>query len=186
MKSYIGHHTCSQGGGFQKVLQDAPFISTWPKEDEDDPRTPYLGEGYYFWEDDTHQAKKWGRQWYSKWYFILEATINTTIDNFLDLIGDKQQIGAFLAVCDKLAKDGSIQRDFTLGEAIEYMKKAKIFPWQIIRGRDDKMKQDWFFFSRRGQGGMYIGGNFIFCLVDKNDLILTNKKIIFKSSVEAN
>lgn len=181
MKTYIGHHTCSQGGGYKKVLEDSPFLSQWPKEDSDDPRQPYLGQGYYFWENDIEQAKKWGRQFYSGWYFILAANINTTDDNFLDLIGDKQLIGAFLTACNKLVSDGSIEKDFTMGEAIEYMKKAKIFPWQIIRGRDDKMKQDWYYFNRRSGGGMYIGGNFIFCLVEKNEVLLSSKKIIFKS-----
>jgi hypothetical protein len=189
MKSYTGHHTCSMGGGFNYVTENAPFISVWPKDDDDDPREPYLGEGYYFWEYDVNQAKKWGKLWYTNWYYIFEASINTTADNFLDLVGDKQTIGHFLLLRTRLIADKSIGEDFTMGEVIEYLKRANLlrpglFPYRIIRAQDYKVlnKNNRLFF-RRLQGYTYLDPCHIFCLLEKNDVILSNKRIIFQSRI---
>lgn len=186
MKSYTGHHTCSMGGGFKYVSENAPFLSKWPK-DEDDPRQPYLGEGYYFWEYDLSQAKRWGSLWHSNWYFVVEALINTTDENFLDLIGDRQTIGHFLLMRKKLIEDGSLEVDQPIGEVLEFLKKASLlkpglFPYKIIRAQDYKMiiKSKKLYFKRLG-GFTHLEPCHIFCLLEKNDVILSHKKIIFQS-----
>lgn len=186
MKSYIGHHTCSMGGGYKYVSENAPFISTWPKDD-DDPRQPYLGEGYYFWEYDIPQAKKWGVIWHSNWYYIVQAIINTTDNNFLDLVGDRQKIGHFLLMRKKLIEDGVLEEDQPIGEVIEYLKKASlikagIFPYLIIRAQDYKLlsKPKKLYFKRLG-GFTHLEPCHIFCLTEKNNVILSDKRIIFQS-----
>ena len=188
MMSYIGFHTCSQEGGYSKVLIEAPFISKWPKTDEgeldeDNIKDPYLGEGYYFWQNDLERSKYWGKKFYKNYYFVLKSSINTTDTNFLDLVGDQEHIGAFQLICNKLINSGSIETGFTLGEAIEYMKKANIFPWKVIRCKEFTPHTPKQYFRRGSQSYTLLGGVFIFCLVEKNDVILTDKVIVFKSNV---
>lgn len=185
MRSYIGFHACSQEGGYSHVLSEAPFLSKWPQtqQDEEDQyiKDPFLGEGYYFWQSDLHRAKRWGEMLYGDYYFVLKASINTTLLNFLDLVGEPDHIGAFELACIKLVNSGAIETDFTLGEAIEYMKKANIFPWKIIRCKEFTNGTKKQYFRRDSNSFTLLRGNFIFCLVEKNELILTEKVIVFKS-----
>src|SRR5688500_11697301 len=105
MKSYIGHHTCKNEGGYNFVLKEAPFLSKWPTEEldpEEIDRRPFLGEGYYFWEFDVKQAKWWGSRFYDNQYYIFQASINTTNENFMDLVGDVQKQGELMLTLTKL------------------------------------------------------------------------------------
>ncbi len=182
----IGQHTCSSDGGYKFVLENAPFLSQW-KVSEFDERQPYLGEGYYFWEYNMKQAIKWGDTWYYKGYFILEAQINTTPDNFLDLGGDVQKTGHFALMRRKLIASKDIQETDTLGEVIEYLKKASlikpdIFPYKIIKAQDYKFlnNRQRFLFRRKSQSFTYLEQTNIFCLLEKTEVILSNKRIAYK------
>ena len=191
MKSYIGHHTCKNEGGYNYVLREAPFLSMWPEEGEDDMgrKTPFLGEGYYFWEYDLKQAKWWGENFYENAYYIFEGSINTNDTNFLDFIGDTQKIGEFMLVLRKLVAHNEIQIDFNIGEAIEYLKKSNelspgLFPYLIIRAQDYKHLHSAtkLYFNELGHY-TYVNTRHIICLLQKDDIILSNRKIVFSSVI---
>jgi hypothetical protein len=183
MKEYIGHHTCSNQGGEEYVLANAPFLSKYEVGGE---KNPFLGSGYYFWDYDIPQAKRWGKLRYKSGYFVLEATINTTNDNFLDLAGDRQDMGYFLLVARKLVQNKIIEKDWKIGELIEFLKRLhaknpESFPYKIIRAQDCTVleRNDKVYF-REGNSYTYLNPRYIFCLIEVNDVALSNKKIIFQ------
>ncbi|HTE12754.1 MAG TPA: hypothetical protein VK645_17365 [Chitinophagaceae bacterium] len=188
MKEYIGHHTCSMDNGYNYVLHNAPFISSW-SNDEDIPKrpNPYLGTGYYFWEFDVQQAKKWGNARYKNGYYGVEAVIQTSDSTFLDLVGDKQNMGHLLLLATRLANAGLINKDFKIGELLEYLKKADvvqpgIFPYKIIRAQDYRnINRSSKLYFRALEGFTYLNPVHIFCIIQPDDVILSNKRIIFQS-----
>lgn len=186
MKDYVGHHTCSNSGGKEYVITHAPFLSEWKEPlPESSYKTPYLGTGYYFWEYDLDQAKRWGKFRYNSSFYIVEGIIHTTNDNFLDLVGDRSHMSYLLFSAVKLVKKGLIEPSWKIGELIETLKKigennAKVFPFSIIRSMDYRhlTYKDVRMF-RNDESYTYLDPSHIFCLLETNELILSNKRIIF-------
>ena len=76
------HHTCSQDNGEAFVIKNAPFLA------EDNPRNrkyQFLGTGYYLWEDDIEQAKRWGEVHYKNSYFVVEFECDIEEEDILNL-----------------------------------------------------------------------------------------------------
>lgn len=185
MKDYIGHHTCKQDGGKEYVLENAPFFSAWKANS---PTTPFLGSGYYFWDYDVNQAKKWGTDHYKSSYYILQAIIHTTDENFLDLVGDRTHMEYLLKMAKRFAFARKKPFDWKLGELIEILKRASktdtaVFPFQIIRAQDYAIYIDHEFkyFFRDSYAWTYLNPRHIFCLITVNNVLLSNKEIIFES-----
>lgn len=188
MKNYTGHHTCEKTGGFEKVLNDAPFFSEYLPGKENEKKSPYLGSGYYFWEYDLKQAKKWGEQHYNNIYFVVEGIIHTTDENFLDLVGDRKHIEYFLSLCKMLMPKNIQINEWEIGRIIEFFKRinkinATIFPFSVLRAQDYnyiKNKQLQFDF-RGGISWTYLDPRHIFCIINLNNLILSGKKIVYSN-----
>ena len=69
MKKVVLHHTCSQDNGEAFVRKNAPFLA---KDNPQNRKYQFLGTGYYLWEDDIEQAKRWGEVHYKNSYFVVE------------------------------------------------------------------------------------------------------------------
>lgn len=179
MKSYTGHHTCSQDNGREHVLDHSPFPSTATHE-------PFLGLGYYFWDYNIQQSHDWGERLYGESYFIVEASINTTDDNFLDLVGDRKHLEYLGDLVIEYSTTGLRASNFQLGKFIEFLKDISkkdpsIFPFQIIRCQDDSVEPKKKHKIKFNSKAAYLNLNprYIFCLVSVNNTILTDKSIIF-------
>lgn len=191
MKPYPGYHTCLQKGGKHYVLKEAPFLADIIKEKDRDGNTeyryPFLGIGYYFWEYDLDQAIYWGKSHCRLPYFVLKGLINTTNENFLDLIGDLQAMGWLLNRANQLVKAELIEPDFTMSELIEYLKGMERlepgnFGYQIIRARDFiPNRNDFKVYFNEKHNYTYLSGRHIFCLTAKNEVILSSKEIVYTS-----
>ena len=184
MKDYVGHHTCSDNGGKDFVLENAPFLS--PIVDKHP--LPFLGRGYYFWDYDIVQAKKWGADHYDSNYFILEGIIGTTVDNFLDLAGDRRHMEYFLNLAKRFVRQGLKAHKWKVAKLIEFLKQVNksnpdAFPFEIIRAQDYNIFPDPQFRMafRDNLGYTYLNPRYVFCLIIVNDVILSGKRIIFQS-----
>jgi hypothetical protein len=184
MRDYTGHHTCSQENGEEYVLANAPFMSHLVQGQP----LPFLGRGYYFWDYDKAQAKKWGIDHYKSFYFIIEATIHTKTDNFLDLAGDRKQMEYFLNLAKRFVNKGMKANEWKIAKLIEFLKQLakatpEIFPFQIIRAQDYNIFIDPQFklFFRDQLAFTYLNPRYVFCLIVVNDVILSEKRIIFQS-----
>ncbi|MDB5262657.1 MAG: hypothetical protein JWQ14_1938 [Adhaeribacter sp.] len=134
------HHTCSNEGGRDHVLENVPFLSEYkPKE----KKKPYLGEGYYFWEYNLDYAKVWGKINYFNQYYVCEGDVNidhTEEGYFLDLVGSRKDLVGFVSL---LSEFNLIHEEGTKGidlcYIINYLRKnfdEEVFPFKVIRAVD--------------------------------------------------
>ena len=140
----IGHHTCSKDNGEQYVVMHAPFMSPYQPVTK---KLPFLGAGYYFWDDNLEMAKFWGDRHYHGKYFILKSDLQIPVDTFLDLVGNRQDMLHIKNLLGKMKEYGFDRPNWTLGASIEAMKKinSKIpdfFPFEVIRAVDNSALDD--------------------------------------------
>lgn len=95
---------------------------------------PWLTEGYYFWHGFIELAHWWGRdvRKYHK-YCIFESEIEYNDDNFLDLVGNVDDIKAFKLTYDEL-REKRPDEEFTVPQVLKFM--LKISPEiKVIRAK---------------------------------------------------
>lgn len=183
----IGHHTCYKTGGKDYVLSEAPFSSVF---DEENHKLPFLGTGYYLWDNNIEMALDWGNMKYNNDYFIVEFGLNLENEVFLDLVGSREDIIYFSKLINKLKDKGYDRAEkWTIGAFIEYLKRISrvipgIFPFKIIRAVDNSItpaKQFKFNFVVGKQGYINLNPRYVICFIEKNDLYLTSRKIVHES-----
>lgn len=133
-------HTCSKKGGEQQVLKDFPYLSVYEPEKG---KTPFLGEGYYFWDYNFEYAKVWGKIHYANDYFICEADISVDHDRdgfFLDLAGNREHLVGFVDLLLEFNLiDDEGAKGIDLCWIIDYLRKEcppEVFPFEVIRAVD--------------------------------------------------
>lgn len=141
---YLLHHACACAGGAEYVLREAPFFSVY---DEGSRRLPFLGSGYYFWDDNLDMAHKWGRTHYKNSYFVLEARCKISSDLILDLVGTRKDLRFLSQILDQFKKSGYARGGWSISQIIEFMKRLSaefdqgIFPFQAIRAIDHSARE---------------------------------------------
>ena len=96
-----------------EVLESGPFLCV---------NEPWLGEGYYFWDEFIEYAKWWGKVHYRDNYMITRYMCIFDQDKFLDLL-DPTYLALFdeysCIVVKKFGDDG-----FTVPRVIEFIKET--------------------------------------------------------------
>ena len=177
-----GHHTCGQFVNDAVAIKRAPFKSI---RDQSKRKDPFLGEGFYFWDDNIEAARWWGKSHYYGKYTILEYDFTLSGDHFLDLVGCRRDIRILLTLREKLKKNGCRDDDLTISKCIALLKEIErkapgVFPYTVVRAMDVSCRQDRLKFvddeNRRG----YMLGNprIIICYFDRNDIPLQTAKVV--------
>lgn len=166
----IGHHTCRNG---QKAYleQNAPFKSCSKTEGE-----TYLGDGYYFWDNNIEKARWWGKTHYPiEGYNILEYDLNIEDDQFLDLVGSREDLIHFKRLSDKFKE--KYPQKATISQCICFYRKMEAkkqgtFPYNAIRVCDihDKKRQAPAIFGAEKKGVLLLDPCYIICLYNKDSL----------------
>lgn len=179
-----GHHTCKKSGGEAYVLKNAPFLSTIKNS-----KIPFLGIGYYFWDDNIEMAKYWGWSNYNNNYYIVENDLDCQPDVFLDLVGNRKDMRLFVDLMDDMIGRGINREKWTVGAFIEFMKRLRIhnkdvFPYQIIRAVDNsKINEQFKYYFVQGRGEFTnLSPIIVICVIDKIVVNLNANKIIQKSN----
>lgn len=181
MKKVILHHTCKQDGGEDFVLENAPFLA---KDNHIQKKYLFLGEGYYFWEDDIEQAHKWGKTHYRDCYFIVEFDCEFDETYLLDL-NDRSGQKYLLDIKQKL--ELFLQKkieNWSLSQLINFLLKGKElgidFDYRIFKVRDNfssnRMKNKIQFVSNKSNT-TNIRDVFIIVFKDKRDIHNEKKQI---------
>lgn len=119
----------------EEVEEKGPFLCS---------DNPWLGEGYYFWDDVLDRAHWWGIIHYDRQYMICQARADIENDKYLDLAGNMEQLKLFRKCYDEINKlhNGKVT---TVQFVIEKLRRDKNFPYQAIRvltegcGGDEKV-----------------------------------------------
>lgn len=186
----IGQHTCSKEGGIERITRNAPFESTEYKTQKGEKKMPFLGRGYYLWDSNLEEARRWGMGRYGNSYIILEYELDCPGSVFLDLVGNRLDMKWFIDQM-KLLVGGGVNRkeNWNIAQFIEFLKrlsvhKPEVFPYKIIRAIDLYTKQSEqfrYFFVESRQSYTYLDPKIVVCLVEKNRLYLKYRRIVEQS-----
>lgn len=137
MKTKI-QHTCKTIGGKDKVLKDAPFFA---KDNIDNNKFQFLGEGYYFWDNNIDMAKIWGKFHCNNKYFIVEMDLEFSTSDCFDIVGNRQHQKLIFETFEELRKRGYDKKKWQLSNIVNFLKKLSkkdinVFPYSMIRAID--------------------------------------------------
>ncbi len=176
-----GHHTCSAFRNEAVAKERAPFKSCCSEG-----KSPFLGEGFYFWDDNIEIAHWWGKTHYNNKYTILQYDFTLEGDSFLDLVGSRQDIYILLGLRKKLIERGDVEeKDLSVSKCIELLKKIErntpgVFPYTIIRAMDIRCKTNgWSFVNdKRRCGTLITNPRIIICFFCKKDIPLRTAEVV--------
>lgn len=179
----IGHHTCANKNDKTYILQNAPFRSEFNKERN---KIPFLGGGYYFWDNNLEAARYWGENHYKGNYCIYECVLNIDDNKFLDLVGSRDDMIKLRQLIDKFSRKIGGE-NLSLGEILEYFKQLNnldptFFDITIVRAIDSsksKTEADVFRFSDGKNNYTDLNPRLIICFYTKKPLYFKSPKIIF-------
>lgn len=179
----IGHHTCLNEGSIDYLLSQTPFLSN-----KTEGKVPFLGVGYYFWDDNIKQAHKWGVDHYNRVYCIVEFSLQIDDNIFLDLVGNRAHSRYFYSLLGKFEKRGIKTDKWKIGEFIEFLKNLRqsnmeIFPFNIVRAQDflPKMNDEHKFNFNQTSSFTYLDQRVLICYFKREDIISHHKQIVFKT-----
>lgn len=141
---------------------------------------PFIGEGYYFWDDNIGRAKRWGEQRCKGKYKIMECSLRLQGEAFLDLVGSREDIRCFSMILDKIKSNGT--NISGMGEAIYRLQlmahyNPKVFPFKIIRVLDVSKNRERIDFVVGKESKMLLNPEMIICFFDKKDIPLWQARV---------
>jgi len=181
-----GHHTCINKGGDRSILENAPFYAKKNKKGV----SPFLGEGYYYWDNNIDQAHHWGLTHYANKYAIIESELSLTSETIFDLVGNRSHQLLFIELANEFS-DYNNGKKWEIGRLIDFLRiisKEKdfenIFPFLGVRAIDfsrSSEKQFEFFFVNGSKYHTNLKPCFVICLFELSNVILHTKTLIFKN-----
>ncbi len=186
---YTYQHTCEDGKDAY-LLQNAPFKAAIKKNPKGKLKIPFLGEGYYLWEENVDAAIRWGKRHYANKYRIVEY-IDLTIyeDEMLDLT-DRRHISYFKALQKIYIEVRPASKSWPIGVWIEFFKKLHIsdkveFPFNYIKADEhlpEKEKGEYdrgkTYFADGLPYYTYLEPLYMLCIINKRQMKFREKHII--------
>ena len=189
----LAHHTCKKDGGRSYVLHEAPFLAEQIIPDQlsaekRKPKIQFLGEGYYFWDNNIEMAIVWGKNHCKNCFFVVEMDIEFTEETCLDLVGNRGHQLFLVDVLKQMKEDGYNRDKWEISKSIEYLKKMRevdpdIFPYNMIRAID-LFPSSGYNFQKVYFNNLhytYLNPKIMICVIDKTKLKLESKRIIHAS-----
>lgn len=173
-----GHHTMENRGNDARIKR--PYISKYKGENH--PNNPFLGEGYYFWDNNIGMAHEWGAIRYPRnGYYIFEALLSLEDNLLLDLVGNRSDLIRIKELFEFFMIKTE-KKVFDLCQFFEFMKfvvkynpqkYTKIFPYRYVRAVDSSKKtHDTIKFNMAKDPYTDLSPVYLICLFEINDLDL--------------
>lgn len=163
-----------------------PFLAMNTADKRTEDKFQFLGEGYYFWDDNIERAHKWGKDHYQGHYMIMELPLKLEGENFLDLVGSREDLKGFCEVFSKIKKN---RPGLKIGAFFHGMQEmAKIYPetWPFtaVRALNVKSNADKVSFNYVPGSKMLLDPEIIICFYEKKELNLRDIRYINKNNQE--
>lgn len=191
MSNYIFtyQHSCKKGVEAY-ILKNSAFKSNITKKENNKIYLPFLGESYYYWEENPKAAHSWGKRRYENNYNVVEY-VDAKIDreNLLDFL-NRRDIAYFIDLIDKYKNKRPNSKNWKIANWIEFFKSLDktipgIFPFKYFRADENlpdaslnstvKSKTD---FNTTGYY-TFLDPLIMICAVEKCDLNCSKKHISF-------
>ena len=186
---YTYQHTCKDGHDAY-LLQNAPFKAAIKKSPNGKIKIPFLGEGYYFWEENIAAANRWGVKHYANKYRIVEYE-NLTIpeDSMLDLT-NRRHINYFKELQHIYIEKRPACTNWPIGVWIQFFKKLHLkneveFPFNNIKADEhlpEKEKDEYdrgkTYFADGLPYYTYLEPLYMLCIIDKKQMSFREKRLL--------
>lgn len=142
---YTYQHTCRKGHNAY-ILKEAPFKAPVKKTPIGTFKIPFLGEGYYFWEENNVAADDWGEKHYAGNYNVVEfEALKIPNDELLDFL-NRRNMRYFNDLREEFISKRPLSKNWPIGAWIEFFKKLRqtnfeLFPFNYIRA-DENLPND--------------------------------------------
>ncbi len=148
-----------------------------------EPKYQFLGEGYYFWDDNIHRAHNWGKSHYKGKYLILEASLELKGSSFLDLAGSRRDLKILRDVYYKMKETHPNLKIGAFFNGMQTMAKLKpeVWPYKIIRALNLKSNSTKEPYNRLPNSHMLLDPEIIICFYNINELNLQNSRYLDKN-----
>jgi len=185
---YTYQHTCKIGHEAY-ILHNAPFKAVKKKSPNGGPiKIPFLGEGYYLWEENIEAAIRWGKKHYTNEYSIVEYIDVTIInDELLNLI-DRRNIAYFKELQKIYIEKRPDSAKWRLGTWIEFFKKLRDinelkFPFKYIKADEhlpdlEEYDREKIYFADGLPYFTFFSPLLMLCVLDKKELNFKAKRFI--------
>lgn len=188
MSERIGHQSIQDTRVSNAEILENGVILGNARDDEDQSKN-WLGDGYYFWENDLNSAHWFGRKQYNNNYVILEVQIKS--DNLLDLAGSKTHLIEFSRMVkflhDEYPEFYYLNEERpTLRNYIEFLREANnetkgLFPYKGVvinySAKPDKIKID---DNKRRSVDLDLNRIFIICIFNLSEVHLHTLNIVYR------
>lgn len=167
-----------------KNLNNDEYVEAYGPFPVEDVKKSFLGDGHYFWDNHFELAKFWGETHCTDKYIICEGRFELPKNDFLDLVGSREDQIHFLELVKNLKMTGDALGKI-IGALKDLDKKQKgIFPYKAIRAVDNlakkKFQQIQYKFTEDFRNNYSVlTPMYIICLFEKNELILPTYKVIY-------
>lgn len=191
MNNYVFtyQHTCDKGV-HAYILNKSAFRSIIRKRENGKEYLPFLGEGYYYWEENIEVAHNWGKRHYKSNYNIVQYK-NCTIpqSDVLDFL-NRRDLKYFKNLIEIYTKRRPESKKWFIANWIEFFKKLQRenlenFPFKYFRADENhpdirinnemKGKND---FNATGYYA-FLDPLIILCAMNKCNLNCESKEVIF-------
>lgn len=182
-------HTCKTGHDAY-ILQNAPFKAVKKKSPNGGPiKIPFLGEGYYFWEENIDAAIRWGKKHYDNKYSIVEYIDVNILDDELLNLTNRRNIQYFKELQAIYIQKRPACEKWRLGTWIEFFKKLRDqnevnFPFKYIRADEHLPEKEELgynkektFFADGLPYYTFLSPLLMLCVLDKKELKFKEKRI---------
>lgn len=156
-------------------------------------KTPWLGEGYYFWDTRKEDAQWWGEIIYNKnqkGYVICHTTYDAQSSLLYDLVGNLSAFDEFVAIASRIKEKKNLKR-ISFPYVLKYLKENNTnFTYKAVRVCPTLNNSDGpniIFPYQEGKTPIRLGkiGKVQICFFDKT-LLLQPFKIVEKHPCNAN
>ncbi len=181
-------HTCKKGQP-TFIIKEAPFKSVIKKTEFGKTSMPFLGEGFYLWEENLEAAKGWGRRHYQNNYDIVEySDLQINKDELLDFL-DRRSLKYFKELREIFIAKRPESINWKVGVWIEFLKKLDIedsgrFPFSYFRAdenlpnlKENNLIKEKINFVDGLEYYTYLSPLYIICLIDKNKITCKSKEL---------
>lgn len=152
---------------------------------------PFLGEGYYFWEENINAAHDWGKRHCKGKYNIVQYRDLEIPRNILLDFGNRRDLAYFNELRNKYIVRRPESEKWSISVWIEFFKKIKLidnlhFPYNYFRAEENYPEaeknaiiKEKHIFASGEQYYTYLSPLWILCILEKNSMKFATKEIIY-------
>lgn len=138
MKSVSIYQTLEDRGNYEEIEKHGPYFCALKDsrgKDKIGVREPWLGEGYYFWDNSVDDAHWWGKTIYAKYgksYLICKTNFDLHSSLLFDTVSEPHLLEEILDCAKFLKKELNLEK-VSVPVVIGYLRKRPEFSYKAIR-----------------------------------------------------